>query len=470
VARDFRNGLTQVRGMATSVVRDLGAPGLSDLLTRHAESIGFSTDTWFGGRTYLLMTQVAMSQVSGDSAAVLRLQHSSARYFQRPDRGQGSNGLFTDRYDPALTTMRGWALYSRFAKESGDWLFETAVNARSPGFENNDIAFLTRADYAWMNANVGRVFTRPTRWFREMVYLAGGQQQYNFDGDLTDRQVQLFGEITFPNYWEFRSFWIHRFDLLDDRLTRGGPVVGRAGMNFFQAGVSTDGRKAVVLGFDPAYGCSFEGACSLEAGLGIHWRPLSNLTLSLTPAYAHRESRAQYVTAVADPTATAWAGTRYVFSDLVQQEMSMETRLAVTFTPSLTLELYAQPFISSAAYTSFKEFAAPRGLEKLVYGTDVGTATTIPGDPPVYQIDPDGGGPAEVFEIADPSFTLRSMRANVVLRWEYRPGSTLYVVFTRDREDALATGDIDFSRDARAVFRGPSENIFLVKVNYWLGF
>ncbi|MDH4043913.1 MAG: carbohydrate binding family 9 domain-containing protein [Gemmatimonadota bacterium] len=470
VAKDLRGGLTQIRGMATSVVRDLESPGLAGQLSRHAEAVGFSTDTWFGEREYRLMAQAAMTQVAGDSGAILRLQRSSARYFQRPDRGQGTNGLFTDRYDPSLTTMRGWGLYSRFSRESGNWLGEVAVNARSPGFENNDIAFLTRADYAWMNANVARVFTHPGRWFREMVYIAGGQQQYNFDGDLTDRQVQVFGDITFPNYWDFRTFWIHRFTVLDDRLTRGGPVVGRAGLNYFEAGVTTDERKTVVLEVGTNFGCTFEDACFTEVGLDVRWRPASNVTLSFEPAYAYSGARAQYVTTVADPTATAFAGARYVFSDLVQREVSMETRLAITFTPNLTLELFLQPFISSGAYTDFKEFAVPRQLDKLVYGRDVGTVTVRGGEPPVYEIDPDGGGPAEPFEIEDPSFTVRSLRGNAVLRWEYLPGSTLFLVWTQSREDALNTGELDFGRDARAVFRGPAENIFLVKVNYWFGF
>jgi len=407
---------------------------------------------------------------AGDSAAILGLQRSSARYFQRPDRGQGSNGLFTDRYDSSLTAMRGWGLYTRFSRESGNWLFETALNARSPGFENNDIAFLTRADYAWMNANVARIFTRPGRWFREMTYIAGGQQQYNFDGDLTDRQVQIFGELTLPNYWDVRSFWIHRFDVLDDRLTRGGPVVERAGINFFSVGLTTDERRAIVLSASPSYGRTLDGASSIELGVDVQWRPVSNIALSIEPAYAYSESRAQYVRAVADPTAVAFSGTRYVFADLTQKEVSMETRVAVTFTPNLTLELFLQPFISSGAYTNFKEFAEPRKLEKLIYGTDVGTVTVREGDPPVYEIDPDGGGPAASFEIEDPSFTVRSLRGNAVLRWEYRPGSTLFLVWTQSREDALTVGQLDFSRDARAVFRGPAENIFLVKVNYWLGF
>jgi hypothetical protein len=140
------------------------------------------------------------------------------------------------------------------------------------------------------------------------------------------------------------------------------------------------------------------------------------------------------------------------------------------FTPSLTFELYVQPFIASAEYARYKEFAAPRELTKLVYGEDVGTIAARPGEPAGFVVDPDGIGPAESFEIDDPSFTLRSLRGNAVLRWEYRPGSTLFLVWTLDHQDALPDGDLDLTRDVQGVFNGPLENIFLVKLNYWFGF
>ena len=470
VAKDLRGGLSVIRGMATSTIRHFDDPALAGLLSRHAESVGISTDTWFGEREYQLMLQVAAAQVAGDSGAILGLQHSSARYFQRPDRGQGGNGVFTDAYDPSLTAMRGWALYGRFAKESGDWLGEISTNVRSPGFENNDIAFLQRADYAWMSGNVVRQFTRPNHLFRQGFFIAGGQQQYNFDGDPTDRQVQLFGTIQAHNYWNFTAFWIHRFDLLDDRLTRGGPVVGRAGMNYVQVGLSTDQRKTLSLSTDPNAGCTFEDACFYAVDLSVTWRPASNVSLSFAPGYSYQEALAQYVQAVDDSTATAFYGRRYVFSDLTQRTVSMDTRVAITFTPSLTFELYVQPFIASAAYARYKEFAAPRELTKLVYGEDVGTIAARPGDPAGFVVDPDSPGPAESFELDDPSFTLRSLRGNAVLRWEYRPGSTLFFVWTLDHQDALAGGDLDLTRDVQGIFNGPLENIFLVKLNYWFGF
>ena len=174
-----------------------------------------------------------------------------------------------------------------------------------------------------------------------------------------------------------------------------------------------------------------------------------------------------------DPTATAFAGNRYVFSSLVQKTLSMDTRLAVTFTPNSSLEMYVQPFIASGDYSDFKEFDAPRQLRKSVYGRDRGTiAPTAGADGLVtaYTVDPDAAGPAAPFTFDNPSFDTRSLLGNVVYRWEYRPGSTLYLVWTQSRSNELAyIGNLDFARDRTALFSTHPDNIFLVKVNYWLG-
>ena len=405
---------------------------------------------------------------------MLRLQTASARYFQRPDRGNGSNGLLSDAYDPALTALRGVGAYARFARESGHLLWELSTNLRTPGFENNDISFLNRADYWWMSGNIFPQWTKPTRWYRQLLFIAGGQQQYNFDGDLTDRQLQLFGFIQPHNYWDINAFWIHWPSVLDDRLSRGGPVLRRPGVDLWSTNVSTDSRKNVVLSGSANLSCNRDGDCSPAVSLSVQLRPASNLSLSLGPSVSHDQNGFQYVTTVPDPTATACYGNRYVFADLAQNSLAMNARFNVTFSPNLTLELFMQPLIASGDYSRYKEFAAPRGLRRLVYGVDVGTDSIMPGNASQgvrdsIFIDPDGGGPATRFVIVDPSFTLRSLRGNAVLRWEYRPGSTLYLVWTRSGSSSLMRGAIDFGDDARALFRGPSENIFLVKVNYWLG-
>ena len=470
VAKDLRGGATVVRAVATSVLRDLDDPYLAARLSRRAESVGVGTEMWFGKRDYRLLAQVAGTAVTGDTGAIRRLQTSSARYFQRPDRGNGTNGLLSDAYDPALTALRGLGAYARFARESGQLLWEVSTNLRTPGFENNDISFLSRADYWWMSANIFPQWTKPTRWYRQLLFIAGGQQQYNFDGDLTDRQVQLYGDLQAHNYWEISGFWIHRPSLLDDGLSRGGPVLRRPGLDFWSTSLATDRRKDLVLEWTGELGCNRDGDCDRTATVTLQLRPASNVTLSVGPSLAHNESGFQYVTAVADPTATAFYGERYVFADLVQNSIAMNTRFNVTFSPNVTLELFVQPLIASGAYSHYKEFAAPRGLRRLVYGRDVGTITSLGTTPDTLRIDPDGGGPAASFLVADPSFTVRSLRGNAVLRWEYRPGSTIYLAWTRTGSSSLTRGRIDLGEDAGALFRGPSENIFLIKVNYWLGF
>jgi hypothetical protein len=467
VAKDLRGGATVLRVIGTSVVRDLDDPFLKARLSSHAEAFGLGTDMWFRNRDYHLMAQVAGTQVTGDSAAMFRLQTSPARYFQRPDRGHGSNGVLSDSLDPSLTSLRGLGAYARFARETGNLLWEVSTNLRTPGFENNDIAFLSRADYWWMSANIFPQWLKPTKWYRQLFFIIGGQQQYNFDWDLTDRQVQVFGYIQPLNYWEIQAFWIHRTDVFDDRLSRGGPALRRPGINYWSTFISTDRRKNVVVNGSGDYGCNREGDCDRSASLSVELRPRQNVSLSFGPSIGHSEVGFQYVQTVPDPTATTFGGQRYVFADLVQNSLAMDTRLNITFSPNLTLELFLQPLIASGDFSRYKEFAAPRGIRRLVYGVDVGTVTPVAaGD----SIDPDGAGPAVGFVIPPRDFTFRSLRGNAVLRWEYRPGSTLFLVWTRSGESSLGRGRIDFGDDASALFRGPSQNIFLIKVNYWWGF
>jgi len=466
LAKDLRGGATQLRVMGTSVVRDGSDPFITDRLSRHSEALGFGSDMWFNKRTLHLMAQVAGTQVTGDSAAMLRLQRNSARYFQRPDRKNGSNGFLSDAYDSSLTAMRGVGAYARLARESGKLLWEVSTNLRTPGFDNNDITFFSRADYWYMGGNIFPQWLKPTKWYRQLFFIAGAQQQYNFDGDLTDRQFQSFGYIQMRNYWNIQGFWIHRPSTFDDRLTRGGPVVRRPGIDFWSANVSTDSRKNLVFQLNAELGCNTEHYCSRSANVSAQLKPASNITLSLGPSIGHDEDGTQYIMAQPDSTATAFYGKRYVFSDLTQNSISMETRFNMTFSPTLTFELFVQPLIVSGAFSRYKEFAAPRQQQKLVYGQDIGTSTPVAaGD----SIDPDGAGPAAPFVIPKQDFTFRSLRGNAVLRWEYRPGSTIFVVWTRSGESSLGRGSIDFGSDAGALFRGPSANIFLIKVNYWLG-
>ncbi len=468
VKRDLRGGNLVLGGILTSVYRDFHDSSLASQLNKHAEAAGADINLSWGQRSYNLMANVAASRISGDSLAIQRAQQSSARYFQRPDRKQGSNSLFSNAYATDATSMTGYGGYARLAKVSGDWLWETAVNFRSPGFENNDLAFITRADYVWMNGNLVRQFTRPTSWYRNLWISAGGQQQFNYAGDLTDRQAQIFASSQTPAYWGWSTFYIRRFPTLDDRLTRGGPVVGRPGTHFFSGSFSGDTRKRVSLGVDGNYGVSDVGNWGYGSGIRVEIKPASNVEMRIAPRFDRSSSSIQYVTRAVDETNEEFFGQRYIFADLVQRTVSMETRLNVTFTPSISLELYTQPLISSADYGRFKEFQSRRDRRTHVFAPDQVSTEVVNGQRQ-YTIDPDGEGTAVPITFNDPNFNFRSLRGNAVFRWEYRPGSTIFVVWTQQRQNFASHGDFDFGRDRSALFAAKPDNIFLVKMNYWLG-
>ncbi|MEO8945337.1 MAG: DUF5916 domain-containing protein [Gemmatimonadaceae bacterium] len=471
--KEFRDGAAKMGGMFTSADRQMGDTVIADHLRSHAQALGFDFDNRWGHRDYVWMGSLALSNVDGSPSAIKLTEQSSAHYFQRPDRKVRSDGLFGTSYDTLATAMQGYGFYSRLAKDNGNWVWETAQNWRSPGFEVNDLSYLDRADYKWMDANFGRSWTTPGSWYRNAGLLAGGQVQFNYDGDKTDNQQQLFGTVEFLNYWNLRAFFIYHPEVFDDRLTRGGPVEVRSGYKAGMLQISTDARGRAV------WNVSVEGGPGIGAHThmltfspGVALKPTSSVFISFTPTLASSENDAQYVTTVADPTATAFYGNRYIFAYLRSTTWSLDTRVNWTFTPNLTLQLYAQPYFSSGDYASFREFAAPRAIKKVIYGQDAGTVTRIAATATsgaTYTVDPDGAGPARPFTFGDPNFAYRSLIGNAVLRWEYRPGSTVYFVWTQDRSGTASSGNFDFTRDRTLLLSDRPTNVFQIKVNYWIG-
>ncbi|MBA3559385.1 MAG: carbohydrate binding family 9 domain-containing protein [Gemmatimonadaceae bacterium] len=478
--KDFRGGNLVIGGIVTSVLRRFDTLALAERLNRHAESVGTDIQLRWNERRYSFTAQLAASNIDGDSNAILRAKRSSARYFNRPDR-DGGRGL-----DPTATSMQGLGGYARLAKDAGDWLYEGAVNFRSPGFEVNDLAFLTRSDYVWMNTNVFRYWSKPRSWYRDLSVIAGAQQQYNYDNDLIDRQFHGFLSGTATNFWRGSIFYIYRPATLEDRLTRGGPVVMRGTARTTFLNLNSDSRKRIVLSTNPTYGWNDEGGYGYSANVYATVKPASNVSFSLGPSYNRSSSPNGFVGSAAADTATdviakRFFGRHYIFADLVQRSLSMDTRLNVTFTPTLSLELFAQPLIASADYGNYKEFNAPRSLKKNVFQPEGGVVRRDRGtivergsnESSFFEIDPDGpDGPANSFTF-NPSFrdfNFRSLRGNAVARWEYRPGSTLFVVWTQDRSDFVSEGDFQLGRDREALFRAHPDNVFQIKMNYHFGF
>jgi hypothetical protein len=224
----------------------------------------------------------------------------------------------------------------------------------------------------------------------------------------------------------------------------------------------------VCVGDVPSGGVTYSPSVSLK--------PSSRVLLALSPSLQIGKAPQAYVTPVADPTvASTFVGTRYVFGFLQQKTLWLDTRLNTTFTPNLTLEMFAQPFLASGRYSSFKEFAETKSRHMNLFGRDNGSTVATnreaqSGAITGYTIDPDGAAGAAVpFTVGNPDFNLRSLRGTGVLRWEYRPGSTLYLVWTQARNGFDQFGDFNFSRDRSALFRDRPTNIFQIKGTYWIG-
>ena len=468
--KEFQGGAQSFGGILTSVDR-FTSDSLADArLPSAARSLGLDWFMSWKNREYSFMGQYALSDVRGSTLAMQRIQRSSARYFQRPDRDGSGNGLFSDSFDENATRLTGYGGYARIAKDGGTWLWESMVNYRSPGFEVNDISFNTTSDYVWMNTNFARSVTKPGPIYRNYFAVISAQQQYNYDGDLTDREfsIGIFG--TLRNFWQANAFVIRTPSVFDDRVLRGGPVIRKRGYRYHQIFLGTDARKKISVSINPSFNDYDYGPDQLNLNANATWKPTSSVQLSAGPSYNRSGSVAQFITSFPDPTATDFYGKRYIFAGFNQKQLAMSTRANVTFSPTLTFELFAQPLIFSGDYVSFNEFVTPRKRTQHTFKGDEISSSIVDGQK-LYTIDPDGpGGPASAFTIGDPNFNFRSLRGNAVVRWEYRPGSTLFFVWQQNRSDTDPLGNFNFGRDRDALFDAHPDNIFLVKATYWIAF
>jgi hypothetical protein len=254
-------------------------------------------------------------------------------------------------------------------------------------------------------------------------------------------------------------------------------VVKRNGYQDALLFLASDPRRAFVLqGSVEGNAGLNEPGQQLTTTIGAVVKPASSVSFSLTPTLVLLRHGVQYDTAITGQNVPLFFGTRYVFSSIDQNTLSMDTRLNIAFTPTLTLDLYAQPLLGSGHYYEFEQFDHPRQLHKSIFGRDVGSIKTLTNGGG-YCIDPTGAtassaacptGSTQDFVLPNPDFNARSLRGNAVLRWEYRPGATVYFVWQQMRFDDTAFGNFQYSRDQSLLLRAPADNVFLVKVNYWL--
>jgi hypothetical protein len=458
--REMRQGNSTVGFMATGTFRGLGDAAMAARLHGDAVVGGLDFNHTWRRRTWYVNGLLAGSRVTGSPEALLRTQRSSARYFQRPDAGHIS-------VDPTRTSLTGWMGALSVGRLGGrHFLGNVLVSARSPGWETNDAGFDARVDFAELRANLTYRETTPTRLYRSFRFDLTGNHLWNFDGDRVLNEWAVGSIWQWSNYWSTSTRIYRRFKAVDDQLTRGGPLGADPGGWTFFVGGGTDPRRPFTANLYMPYRTWEGGGFSHTTQFTLGWRVSPSVSLTLAPTLVRTDNHAQYVGRVPDATATATYGARYLFAELHQSVRSLQARLDWTLTPRTSLQLFVQPLLGSAAYSRFKELSEPGRWSYGVYGTDLGTVSGSD----VLDIDPDGPmGPAMDFALRDPDFSVLSLRGNAVFRWEYRPGSTLFLVWQQRRNGYTSDGELSLASGTRDLLDLDPENVFVVKASFWLG-
>ncbi|MBW3572056.1 MAG: hypothetical protein KY467_13215 [Gemmatimonadetes bacterium] len=455
--RESRAGQTAVGGFVGAVNRDLDTDALSQSLRSAAYSAGVDVFHQWAQRTWTLNGFLAGTHVRGDRPVIIATQRLPYHYFQRPD----ADHL---RLDSALTSLAGFAGALALSRRIGrHWNVNGRVNTISPGYEVSDLGFQRRADRLDVELGGSYSETRPGKLFRRYSAFGVALVEHNYGWENISNRIFSGGNVQFLNYWMVGANL--NFSLagtLDDRLTRGGPGARRPGFVSFSPFVVSDPRKPLVLEAGGSVQRDDAGGEDARVFAQLLMRPAPNWDVSLGASYNWADQAAQYLMAVPDPAAASTFGRRYVFAPLEQTTAVLEARLNYTFTPGLSLQVFAQPFIASGDFGAPMELARPRSFDFLVYGRDVGEVV----DGRVY---PNGRGEGALsFPVVEPDFNFRSLRGNAVLRWEWRPGSTMYLAWQQTRRDEQPYGDFALRRDAEGLFGAAPDNVFLVKVSYWL--
>ncbi len=460
IQKEFNEGRQGLGFITTSVFRNPETEEIESLLPR--KSLVFGVDGWSfldKSKKWVLTGWFGTSYVEGSKDSIFNLQHSPLHYFQRPDASHL-------KLDENATSMSGWAGKLYFNKEKGNWLFNASIAAISPGFEVNDMGFQFKGDIINSQLITGYIWFHPGKVFRTKILATGGSFSYDFGGTPLARLLLLMAHGELLNYWGGEVIFGYFPKSYDRDLTRGGPLARSPEGIFVRAKLFSDRRKPIV-GFLTAQGAKTNtGEGNISVFLNLKWKPRSNISLSFGPQYFYRYSIAQWVTKVEDPLKTETYGYRYIFADIVQHTISSSIRINWSFTPKLSLQAYIQPFIATGDYSRLKELRKSKTYDFKVYGEE---GSTVEFDGYTYTVDPDGIGPAEPFSVGNPDFNIKSLRGTVVLRWEYRPGSTLYLVWTQNRMDYANTGILNFGQDFMDMLTAPGDNIFLLKITYRWG-
>jgi len=450
--------------LITHTVRKLDDPQSHAVLDRQALTGG--VDGWINldeEGVWALKGYLSGSHLTGSEEAISSLQTSSRHYFQRPDAEHLD-------LNPKATKMDGWIGRLALNKQSGNFRLSAATGYSSPGYNINDLGFMFRTDM--INASIvsGYRWLEPNGLFRNQSLDIAAYGTSDTGGLIDGGGFGAWYGAQFTNYWRLNGHVFFNPEVNQPRLTRGGPNMRSSNSRELSLNLSTDHRKKYVLSANLFVRGNDAGSRNTNGGISLQIKPSSSLSLEVGPQYSWEKEDAQYYDTISDPTMINTYDHRYIFSDLDYKQFSIESRIDWTFTPKLTLQAYFQPLFAVGDYSNLKELSRPDSREFSIYGQDNGSTVEYrsdldPNNP--WLIVPDGTNPGNTFQLSENDFNFKSLKVNMVLRWEYGAGSTFFLVWTQDRVNFDDPGKFDLGRDSRSLFEAPGENIIMVKISQY---
>ncbi|WP_299894924.1 DUF5916 domain-containing protein [uncultured Aquimarina sp.] len=472
--KDFNDRNTYIGGIFTATNRNLGdilnidydnldTDETSELTGLRENNLNFLRKAAYSGgldfrhnwkdRKYFIEGNFVTSHVEGSKEAIEATQNELTHLFQRVD----ADHVEVDPNRTSLTGTGGKLIGGKSG--GGNWRYTAGVFWRSPELELNDIGFLRQADDIRQFANVRYLFLKPTKFYRRANVSFEQTSAFDFEGNFNRIQYEFNGFINYKNNWWTEVGAAHKPRIFTNTILRGGPRWRFSEENFAFLFFGSDSRKK--FNFTMGYvnsGARQNNFTFHRYVLRMRYQPFNALSVSLNPEFERNPNKTQYVTEV-DFNGTP----RYITARIDQQTLSASIRLNYNINPNLTIQYYGQPFISRGTYTDFNYVNNPiaSDLNERVTLYDNNQISLADG---TYSVDEDGGGVD--YSFGDPDFAFVQFRSNLVLRWEYIPGSEIFLVWSQGITGSGNPGDHLFRSLDNQIFGQQPENTFLIKATY----
>lgn len=458
IQKDINEGNTIIGGIFTSTNRNLDE-NMASFMHKNAFSGGIDFTQYFKKKSWMFNLNTAFSNVSGTKEAIELTQKSSARYYQRPDNDYVN-------FDPDRTSLFGSGGKIGIQKLNGHLNLMGVVIWKTPGFEINDLGYLREADNVITVLWAGYNQWEPKGIYRN--YSFGGDMFFasNFGGDWLVKGFEWNGNINFKNYWRAWTGGNVTTSQLSTGLLRGGPMMKVPGNFSTRLGFSTDNRKKIVVQVYANQSLGLEGnSSSLYSFIDISAKPSNYIQISFSPAYNPSYTNLQYVTQKDFNNSP-----RYIFARIDRKTISASLRVNVNVTPDFTLQYWGQPFIATGKYSEFKHITNPMA-DEFTDRYHIYSADQISLSSDGYNIDENEDGTTD-YSFGKPDFNVQEFLSNLVLRWEFNPGSALYLVWSQQRSCYNDSGQLNVFDDLGDLFNckdNKPHNVFLVKFSYRFG-